>query len=174
MRKAAGFNLLELMSTVAILGILASVAASPLRDTLNRAQARSAIAQVHTAFKLARQTAVYQQQLVTLCPLDANRRCTNDWNGELTVFLDPLNARAVTQDTQIIERFPAIRHGRLQAAPAWKSYFQFTARGTSHGTLGHVRYCTQGAAVNARIVVNMSGRTRRVWDDPQHASLECP
>ncbi|WLD58862.1 GspH/FimT family pseudopilin [Salinispirillum sp. LH 10-3-1] len=173
MKRMAGFNLLELMTTVAILGILASVAIAPLRASVERAQTRAAMSQVHVALKLGRQSAVYHQQLVTICPLDASQRCSNDWNRELTVFLDPFNLRAVTQEEQVIERFPGVAHGRLQAAPAWKSYFQFTSRGSSHGTLGHVRYCPDHQTAAARIVVNMSGRSRNEWLDHTDLPLSC-
>lgn len=173
MRSTKGFNLMELMITVAILGILTSVAVSPLRQTVERAQTRAALSQVHVAFKLSRQTAVYHQQLVTLCPLDAEQRCSNDWNGELTVFLDPTNVRAVMNEEQVIQRFPSVEHGTMRAAPAWKSYFQFTSRGSSHGTLGHVRYCPDHQTAAARIVVSMSGRSRSEWLDQTDTPLSC-
>lgn len=173
MLMTRGFNLLELMTTVAVLGVMSAVAIGPVRNGLERAQARSTMAQVHLAFKLARQSAVYHQQLVTLCPLDVEQRCSNNWNGELTVFLDPFNSRTVTQDKQVIQRFPSVTHGKLQAAPAWKSYFQFTTRGSSHGTLGHVRYCPDRYTATALIVVNMSGRSRSEWLDNTSSPLNC-
>ncbi|MFY0666268.1 MAG: GspH/FimT family pseudopilin [Natronospirillum sp.] len=173
MQRTRGFNLLELMTTITVLGVLTTVAVGPVRNGLERAQTRSAMAQVHLALKLGRQSAVYHQQLVTICPLDTKQQCSNDWNGELTVFLDPFNSREVTQDEQVIERFPGVAHGKLQAAPAWKSYFQFTTRGSSHGTLGHVRYCPDRQTAAALIVVSMSGRSRSEWLDNTKPPLSC-
>lgn len=170
--NSAGYNLLEVMTVVAIIGILSMVAVPKLKPLMDRTQAKTSLAQITSAFQLARFSAVSAQQLVTVCPLDANNACSTDWTAPLTVFLDPNNTRALPDPTAILREFPALPYGQMKAAPANKNYFQYTAQGHSHGTIGHVRYCPEGEKAMARVVVNMAGRARAEWL-PANTLLEC-
>ncbi|MFC3853850.1 GspH/FimT family pseudopilin [Salinispirillum marinum] len=172
LQRQQGFNLLELMTVTAIVSILSLVGVPKLKPMIDRTQAKTSLSQTTTAFQLARFSAVSAQQLVTVCPLDADNMCTTDWSNAITVFYDPNNTRALPSPAAIIREFPPLPFGHMKAAPASKNYFQYTAQGHSHGTIGHVRYCPDDDKAMARVVVNMTGRTRAEWL-PDDTPLTC-
>ncbi|MEY2684801.1 MAG: hypothetical protein RJA09_1945, partial [Pseudomonadota bacterium] len=66
-RPQRGVTLIELMITVAIVAILASLAAPSFRDSIVRNRLSSAITDVMTAVNFARSESIKRGRTVTLC-----------------------------------------------------------------------------------------------------------
>lgn len=64
-RKATGFTLLELMITVVIVGILATIALPSFREFIDRSNVRSSAESVLNALQLTRAEAVRRNELIT-------------------------------------------------------------------------------------------------------------
>lgn len=87
MKFAKGFTLIELMVAIAIVGLMTMIAIPSMSDWIVRMRIDNEISSLHRLVNNARNSAINLEQPVTLCPLKDNS-CTNDWEGELTVFLD--------------------------------------------------------------------------------------
>ncbi len=91
-----GFTLIELMVTVALVAVLASLAAPSLRDFIVRRNLESVTSEFQADIMKARTTAMNKNICVTMCMSssagNANPACTTsgaDWQVGWIVFLNP-------------------------------------------------------------------------------------
>lgn len=166
-KLSRGYTLFELMAAVVIAVIAINLAVSGLKPIIDSAKTRSSVSEVNTAFRLARQTAVEQQQTVTICALKADQTCGADWNQPVMVFLDPGNERELINDDQLLRVIQPANHSWLAARPAHMPTFQYNLMGEIRGaTGGHVNICPHNDSLaHARIIIGPSGRTRVEWHD---------
>ncbi|MDX5298128.1 MAG: GspH/FimT family protein, partial [Gammaproteobacteria bacterium] len=140
---------------------------------------------LHRALSLARQSATYREQIVTLCPLSGGYgSCSGDWSQPISVFYDPDNRRALTDPSLLIYELPAPASGTLTASSAAKRYFQFRPDGLNRGTLGSITWCPpdNDARRAGRLILNLAGRVRHaratngdgIPEDSDGRPLRCP
>lgn len=87
--KDHGFTLIELLFTLFITALLTFIALPGMYRFLARSGIEQAMAQFSTALSQARFYAVSHQQQVVLCPSSvATRRCLDQWQDPILVFVD--------------------------------------------------------------------------------------
>lgn len=168
MTKQHGYSLFELMMTLAVSVIVLNIAISGIAPILDNARTRASVSSLDAGFRLARQTAAEQAQIVTLCALNPDQTCGASWDHPISIFLDPDNERELISPNRllrIIEPRPQVSY---IARPTNRPHFQYDALGEIRGaTGGHVNICPGNETLaHARIVIGPSGRTRIIWDDP--------
>ena len=98
MKNLKGFTIVELMTGIAIVGLLIAIAIPSLSQWIIRMRVDSEISTIHRLVLTARNSAINLEQPVTICPLQ-NNACTNNWDQQISVFInidndatfDPLN-----------------------------------------------------------------------------------
>ena len=91
-----GFTLLELMVTIAIVGIIATIAIWDSSDMLENDRAESYLLELKRTLSFARAKATSSDAIIVVCSgntsrVESNRRvpCLNDWSqGTVFVFFD--------------------------------------------------------------------------------------
>lgn len=80
---AGGFTLVELMVTLAVIGILALAAAPAMTSMINNSQVNSQASELTAALQLARSEAIRRNAPVTLCPSADGSTCASSasWAG---------------------------------------------------------------------------------------------
>jgi type IV fimbrial biogenesis protein FimT len=178
----AGFTLIELMITLAIVIILAVIGVPSMRNFLVMQQARSDADSLASAIRLARTEAVKRSGNVSICPLPANfnpaqpacvANATGDWRYGWMVFIDYDNASSSgsAYDTSTDQRDAILRvEQTVRSAQATNSAnfkaITFMANGISSSALGTF---TVGPATNThgqslQLAVSRQGRvTQRAW-----------
>ncbi len=103
-RLNAGFTLMELIITTAILAIVLSLAVPSVRITMANNQIATANNAIVSALNLARSEAITRANQVSVCPSNAGNNCNNNrWNRGWIVF-DNLDGNGIPAGTEIIRR----------------------------------------------------------------------
>lgn len=86
-----GFTLVELMVSLAVLIVLASVAVPSFRSTIASAQLTSATNDIMAALSQTRSFAIKEGGRVTMCKSNNGTQCatTGDWEQGWIIFTDP-------------------------------------------------------------------------------------
>lgn len=83
-----GFTLLELMITVVIAGILASMAAPSFTQAIDNNRMTTQINELLTTFNYARSEAIKRSLNVTVCNSNNGASCSGNWHDGWVVFVD--------------------------------------------------------------------------------------
>jgi type IV fimbrial biogenesis protein FimT len=158
-----GFSLIETMITVAILISIITIAIPSLANLTIRMRVDNEISLLHRMLLLARNSAINNEQYVTVCPLNDDERCTQDWQGEISVFSDLNKNRRYEPDngdTILTVKTPIKNDDKLQYGKKRNALI--------YGPTGHLviwggnatfKYCPKDHSDKSRgIVVSTSGR----------------
>lgn len=88
MNAQKGLSLIELMITVAIMALLITVGAPAMQSVLQQNRVIAAVNDISGAVRMARFTAIDQEQTTLLCPTSDYKNCSNDWTQAKIVFMD--------------------------------------------------------------------------------------
>ncbi|MEG3757928.1 GspH/FimT family pseudopilin [Pseudoalteromonas carrageenovora] len=111
--KQSGFTLLELMVTVAIVGIIASIALWNSSDMLEENRAENFLLELKRNISYARAQAASTDEIVIICPVpstatgsSSNLECKNEWGptSVIILFIDKNNNGKYNNDTDSLLR----------------------------------------------------------------------
>lgn len=120
-RKSGGVTLIELMTVLVVLGILASMAAPSFLDMLQRNRVATRINAFVGDLQFARSEAIRQGIPVTVCASSDGRSCIGraTWNTGWIIFADP-DSNGTRDEDGTAEQV-------LRVQAAWKGSDSFTA-----------------------------------------------
>ena len=158
--KQRGFTLIEFIMMLTVLGILSSMAAPAFTSTAERWRLKQQTYLLHTMLGHAREQAIIANQRVTLCPLNAQNICYNDWNQPLTLFEDPNNDQKLGSNEKVLRIFPA--QNNYQATRNFNNYaISFNSQGQAGYATGSLSFCLKGTqTLGAVFVIARTGRIR--------------
>lgn len=147
-RGSRGFTLVELMVTVAVLGIIAVVAVPAMTDMINNSRVRGASEEVTGALQLARSEALKRNQRIIACASASGTSCAASASRMVVYWQDPANAAT----TELVREISMPGSVQVSGAAAG---IQFRASGVADSAqqlqvsvAGHSRYvCVQISGV---------------------------
>lgn len=166
-KPVAGFTLIELIITIGILTILATVAIPQLGTMLSSSRTTAQYNQIITTLNLARSEAVKRNQRIRLCA-GSTATCTNtDWEDGW-VILDA--------DDTILQAVDALSPGytlRLSESSS-ATQLEYRANGTLGNTTGTFTLCDDtGRASRAKAVnLNLMGQPSGARDTNDDGTVE--
>lgn len=173
--SSKGFSLIELIVTLAIVGILLGAGVPAMSALLERNQFKAQVSTVHRAIALTRSMAVYRGLPVSLCPMDSTKECIDDWSKELTVFEDRNQNKILDADETIIRNFPALpdNDDRFDRDFSRNNAILFRPSGNAFGHNGTLKICLSGQRdLSATIIISAAGRIRLGQDDDNDGLVE--
>lgn len=197
MKKSLGYTLIELMSMLAVVSILATVGLPLLNVFFESNRMISNTNEIVTGLHIARSEAIKRQSRVTMCQSNDQAACTNTgkWEDGFLVFVDDGGAAVGNATVDAGERILRVNAGADGSQVTIRSNdalnqitnsVTFTSRGLPKATngasqSGTFRVCddrglkvnADGASTVARgVVLSLSGRVRTTKDVVKIAS--CP
>ena len=163
--RPKGYTLIELLTTVAIVGILTSLAL-PAFDNI---QARNAMAGSVNLFlaqlHLARSTAVTREWRITLCPTSNGTDCNDDhkaWQDGYLIFDDTNKNRQHDAGEQIISyQEKAAGTVKILSSSAYRNRISFLPLGRAWFSNTTIRFCHESHPdLNRAIIISNNGRVR--------------
>lgn len=164
--KQGGFTLLELMITITIAVIITSAVTAGWQGLIDSTASKRVRATLIQSFADARSQAVTINETTTICPLDSNDLCSANWDGPISVFIDPNNDRSLTATAELIHTHQPAAKGSLTASnsgPAERRYFQYNPDGTAKGTIGNIVWCPHSQEPERAIQLRMNFGGRITW-----------
>lgn len=155
-----GITLIEQIMVIAIVGVLAAIAVPALAPLLQRNQVRLAQAEFIGALQHARGIAVTSGKSTLFCPSADGRRCSTAarWESGWLIGHDP--ARTGQPATGVLRARHAYA-GITILGDTGRKLVRFRNDGTSIGMTNTWRFCRQGQADQALVVViSNTGRAR--------------
>lgn len=187
----AGFTLIEMMVTVAVLAIILAIGVPSLQGFIASSRLRSVTQDLYGALQTARIEAIRRNSRVTVCKANtALNNCSNSgsWSNGWIVFIDrtPGTTPSVDSGDTLLQTQPPVNPAIAivgnGGANGPATYVSYTADGASkqlNGAFqaGTIRICSTSAALSndnrARdLVINASGRI--VTETPAGIAATCP
>ena len=162
-KPCGGFTLLELLITLAIVGIASTIAITSLTALTADTSSETFSRDLSKTISYARVQSVSIGQTVTLCPI-VSGICANDWSKDITLFVDASNNRTLgtNQVLRIIEAIPSKDSLSYSGTALGISFYSDGSIGDDdNGVFNY--YVNKVCDVNAKGVdVNNSGRARYI------------
>jgi type IV fimbrial biogenesis protein FimT len=169
-KSVKGITLIELMITIAIAGILISLAAPNFRASVQNNRMVTEVNDLHASLNLGRSEAIKRNSDVTICASNNGKICTGDWKDGWIVFADN-DVNGVIKQENIIRV-----HGPISASSTLlfsDDQVTYASDGTSTGgSKGTFTLCDSRGAAHARgLVIGLSGRPRHAVDSDANGTL---
>jgi type IV fimbrial biogenesis protein FimT len=164
-----GFTIIELMTVVVIVGILATIGAPSLRDFVIRNRVKTASTDLHFTLTFARSEAVKRNAQVDVVPVS-----TSDWSQGWSVRVNGTTDNLASYQAYENVTFAARDATCTSAAAVSTVSFLGTGRTTSANGNCFVLTATGYATIRARcIMISPSGRPNVRFDNDADPSDGC-
>ncbi|WP_407348116.1 GspH/FimT family pseudopilin [Congregibacter variabilis] len=109
-RLKQGFTLLQILIGISVASIMISLAMPPYAFVMAESESKAALSRARSLFALARQTALLMGEPVTICAIDQQNLCSNDWTAQhsLVVFVDADADQVLDQNEEALRNFGGI------------------------------------------------------------------
>lgn len=160
-----GFGLIEMLVTLMILVIIASIAAPAFKSQFESLERQKVCNEIRMWIRQARHLAVTKHQRLVLCGTQDGITCgdANSWHHGWLLFLDS-NGNRERDTNEPIEKFKTLnlKYGQL----SWNGFgspehLVFNGyNGIVSGSQGTFSYCAHNPAHSKKIVISPMGNSR--------------
>lgn len=157
-RHGQGFTLAELCISLAITGLLITLAAPSFQSLLTRLALASETRAFRQAVQIARENSIAQLQEITICPLSEQKDCGSNWNDGWQI---------VSADGVIL-----LQHELSKKLFINSNRKTLVTRPLLRSTNGTVIFCDKKRLSKGHgLVISYSGTTR--YADSNNPALNC-
>jgi len=160
-----GVTLIELTMTLAVLGVVSSIAIPSFASAMRSNQATSYFNLLIGTLQMARAEALREHTTVLVCPGDPAHGCTGslNWHQGWMVVLRPGPRGQPDAGSRIVKVQQALPKGVRVESSRGRHRVQYRADGSARGSNLSLRFCLGDQATAERaLVVNNAGRARKV------------
>ena len=176
-RRARGFTLIEIITTVATVAISLALLAPGWSDYTSRSRITTTANSLLHDLRFARSLAVTRQRKVTLCPSDDGALCSGDhrgWQRGYLLFIDTDGNKLRSADEELIRVADAKKGGLRLHSTASRPAVRFRPDGAAWSTNTTFSVCLGDRTQAYRAVVLYgSGRARVDRRLPSGQAVHC-
>ena len=171
LNRTKGFTLLELMITVAIVGILLTTVVPNARGILIRNRIVAEVNYISSLVQFTRHTAIDEQAITVMCPSSDFSNCANDWTLPKIVFVDEDNNGIRGEEEELLVGSEASHQTHVVRGP--NNPIRFSGNG-SVATPATLLFChNELEAEFARaIILSLQGRVKLSSDSNNDGIFE--
>lgn len=163
MRAQFGLGIVELLVTVAVAALLATIALPRVDRLLADQELRNASWRTLGAIHAARDLAISSRRPTVLCPTETlptgSEPCSANWNLPLALFVDRNSDGLASSEEPIQARFFPLETITMRWTGFGSQRIRFAPTGATLVGNGTLRLCRRHGN-ERRIVINRSGRAR--------------
>lgn len=161
-QRMLAFTLLELLSTLAIIAILTSIALPAYSAFIKRQTTITLLTQLNADLQFARGTAITHHTAVSLCSGSSSCRASHEWTQQLLIFADNNLNGSLDSGEKLL------KVAELPTSHSWKwsnfrqqPYMTYIPNGMTNSLNGTFTLCQNTQAL-ASLTLNRAGRVRQV------------
>lgn len=197
MKQHSGFTLIELMLTVALLGIVVAIGVPAMGDFVRNSRLTSSVNDFIAATTIGRSEAIKRRSAVTVCASDDSLATTpacdtgagTSWEKGWVVFVDTDGDAVIDSGEQILQRQgPLAGNVLIRADDDLDEYISFNGAGRTRDTSGDpvngdLIFCDErgivpggGASAARRLNISPTGRAQsfRQQSEVTAPGISCP
>ncbi len=178
--RHAGLTLIELLTVLSIVAILAAIGAPALQNLLMDMRMTTRVNEFVSHLHLARSAAIHRQQRIALCPSSDQTTCATapQWQHGWIVFVNSIvnnSGSEKHESSEEVLRVQDQQHSSLTIKTVSRNPIEFRPQGTAGGSTATITFCdTRGASKARAVVLSMGGRVRLTTKQPSTGdSLNC-
>ncbi|BFM14343.1 hypothetical protein R50073_05260 [Maricurvus nonylphenolicus] len=176
MRYSKAFTFIELLTSLAIIGILTGFAIPTFTTLLEVNSSISARDNLLAAINYTRLEAISRVTTITLCPKLTSSTCGKVWSEGILVFTDPNQNGRIDEEEEVLREFSPLWGGGTLRWSSFGSnnYLRYTPLGNTLNQNGSFIYCPTSNNLRYAqvIVINRGGRARAALDSNQNGIVE--
>ncbi len=138
-RTQTGFTLYELLTTIAIVGVILAIGVPNMQSFRQNARMIATANDLHSSFHLARSEASRSKTNITICasadPMAVLPVCGGELEAGWVVFEDRDGDIIVDAGEPIMRRFPPVNEGIVITTPGPDDYFSYASTGLGRGNV---------------------------------------
>ncbi len=174
---AGGFTLVEMLTSLAVLAVVLSLAVPTLTEFVGRHELKTAHDRLFTQLHLARTLAIGEGRRIVLCPSLDGETCAPDpdWERGLMVFADEDASREREPPEEVIRVTQAIAGDVRVSTSRARRRISYFPSGRSPGSNVTFTVCHRDPDVAPRaIIISNQGRVRSSRTRPGGKPIVCP
>jgi len=179
MNRLNGFTLIELVTALAVAGVVLAIGVPSFQNYISNTRQTTAINDLAGALQLARNSAVSRRVRVTVCKSRDGASCetgsgSGDWSQGWIVFLDPDTPGTRDADEELLRVHTALPgNANFTGNTNVVNRVSFSPQGLARGSNGTLTYCDSRGEQRANaLVISVGGQVRQAQDTNNDGIVE--